>query len=384
MASGLKARLAQISSQSQTPKPPPKRLHELGYVEHAQVADERLYRLDEVALRRIGLAGDWPGIERALFLDTETTGLSRGAGTVAFMIGLGYVKDGAFVVEQHTLGDYPDEPLMMSLLMRRLREYDVIVSFNGNAFDLPLLESRAVMCRMGNLFEDHLKLDLMHPSKRLWRRRLGSCRLGALEQQVLSLGREDDLPGSEAPARFFKYLETGDISLLDEVLVHNRLDILALGTLLIKLCEAYAEPERQLEVADLFSMGRAMERHGERELAERCYQMASQPRTVSSIRQLRDEQFAQQANLSLSMLKKRAGDYACAEKLWLGLAQRGQMGARPWVELSKLYEHQTKRLAKALDCANEALAAEWDPIERQKLELRIARLRRKITAQEEN
>ncbi len=362
MGSSLKSKLSAIASPA-ADKPTRVR-HPLSVHRFEQTLDERLLALDPVALARIGFSGDWPGIEKCLFLDTETTGLSRGAGTIAFLVGIGYVRDGLFVVEQQLLGDYPDEPLLMNGLRRMLPEFKVIISFNGNAFDLPLLESRAVMCRMGTLFDEHQKLDLMFPSRRLWKRRLGSCRLSELERRVLASGRENDLPGSEAPARFFRYLETGDRTLLDEVLLHNRLDILSLGTLLARLCVDYAAPEKLEEQIDLFSMGRALERCGEGLVAERCYRLAHLP----------------EANLSLSMLRKRAGDARESEALWSELAGRGEMGARPLIELSKLYEHKTRDFEKAHACALEAWKIEPDPA----TERRIRRITRKIQIRQED
>lgn len=382
MSSGLKARLAAISAQSAaSPKPAPQSRMGIVHRVHREMADPKLFQLDDAALARMGLTQPWPGIERALFLDTETTGLSRGAGTIVFMIGVGYVKDGQFIVEQQTLGDYPDEPRMMAWLEELLRHFDVLVTFNGNTFDLPLLETRAVMCRMRNLFERHMRLDLMHPSRRLWRRRLGSCRLSNLEEQVLSRGREDDLPGSEAPERFFQYLKTGDDSLLEDVRRHNMLDVVSLATLLVRLNDAYAAPSEQQEMDDLFSMGRAMERRGERELAEQCYIGVSQPRTARTMRQLRQEQLAAEAKMSISMLRKRAGDYAQAEHVWLTLTRRGQMGTMPCLELAKLYEHKTHDLVGARHYAQMALGHQPDLIEREQIERRIARLNKKIAAQ---
>ncbi len=378
MASNLRAKLAQLSAASPVAPPKPQtKLSPMTYVEHAQMADPRLYEIHPQALARLGFSGEWPGIERCLFLDTETTGLSRGAGTIAFMIGLGYVRDGAFLIQQHMVGDYSDEPLMMAKLADLIRDFDVVISFNGKAFDIPLLETRAVMCRMQPLFGSHRQLDLMHPSKRLWRRRLGSCRLSALEEYILCSGRTDDLPGSEAPKRFFSYMESGDITLLDDVLRHNMLDIASLSALLIALCDAYASPDRLSELPDLYSMGRAMERRGECEMAERCYAEAARPRVAQTVRQLKDEQVTFEAQMALSMLKKRQGDNDEAEQLWQQLCRRGQMGASPHLELSKLYEHKLKRPREALESAIQALEAEQDPMRKREIERRIDRLRPK-------
>ena len=382
MASSLRARLSQLSSQSAAPPPKPKvRLSEMTYVEHAQIADARLYALDVQALARIGLMGNWPGIERALFLDTETTGLSRGAGTIAFMIGLGYIRDGAFIIEQHMVGDYSHEPPMLEKLARMVPNFDVIVSFNGKTFDVPLLESRAIMCRMPPLFASHRHLDLMYASKRLWKRRIGSCRLVALEEQILGSGRIDDLPGSEAPKRFFEYLESGDITRLDEVLHHNLLDIASLASLLLVLSEAYESPDALCELPDLYSMGRAMEKLGENDLAQSCYRKAAIPKAALNLRDLRDETYGAQANFALAAMHKRAGDFPSAKAIWMQMARRGQLAAQPHIELSKHYEHREKRLDLALESARAARTLEADATEISRIDHRIARIVAKLSAQ---
>jgi uncharacterized protein YprB with RNaseH-like and TPR domain len=182
------------------------------------------------------------GAGRALFLDTETTGLSGGAGTVAFMIGFGYLNGTRFCVEQVIMRAYSDEPALLSRAAEVISRFDAVITFNGDNFDLPLLESRFTMNRMREGWKALDRLDLMHPARRLWKRRLGSCRLDALEREILRRGRTDDLPGSEAPRRFFEALKTGDFRPLDEVFEHNRLDVIALSSLLCALGEAYAEP----------------------------------------------------------------------------------------------------------------------------------------------
>lgn len=344
-------------------------------------APEALYALDPIALARMGLEGDWPGIEGALFIDTETTGLSGGAGTIVFMAAMGYVKDGAFTIEQYTLGDYPDEAELIECVLDRMRQYPVIVSFNGRTFDLPLIQSRATVLRMRENYPSFRQLDLMHPARRLWKLRLGSYRLSLLEERVLGEGRTDDLPGSEAPKRFFEYIKCGDRTLLDPVMEHNHLDVVALGRLLARLCEAYARPEEQEEIADLYSMARTMERGGERALARRCYYLAGMPRPAATIKQLRGQRYAGEANRALSLMLRRDGDFEQAETLWRDMAARGQQRVFALTELAKLYEHRMRDYERALLCAGQALEAQRDAAGREQLAARCARLKRKLAAQ---
>ena len=127
-----------------------------------------------------------------LFLDTETTGLA-GAGTLAFMVGVGFFEPSPhgerFVVRQYFLRDHGDEPALLLLLDELLAEKAGLVTFNGRSFDVPLLEGRFIMNRMPTDLRDRPHLDLLHPARRLWRHRLGSCALGSLEGSLLGLRR---------------------------------------------------------------------------------------------------------------------------------------------------------------------------------------------------
>ena len=98
------------------------------------------------------------------------------------------------------------------------------------------------MCRMRHRWREMENLDLLQPSRRIWKLRLGSCRLSRLEELVLGMPRTDDLPGSEVPQRYFEYLKSGELSLLDDIIRHNRQDIATLATLLVKLCQIYDAP----------------------------------------------------------------------------------------------------------------------------------------------
>ena len=373
MASDLRARLRAIGGGA----PKPAASGGLVVRVHEEDADPRLFSMERAALTRLGFRGEWPGAHRVLFLDTETTGLSGGAGTVAFMVGLGYLVGDRFRVEQYMMRAYSDEPLLIAKTAEMLARFDAVVTFNGDGFDLPLLESRFTMCRMRELWRALAPLDLMHPARRLWKRRLGSCRLGILEDQILRSGRTDDLPGSEAPRRFFEALKTQDFKPLDAVFDHNRLDVAALAKLLCALGEAYGEPGLLTEAADLYSMGRVLEKRGEDEIARRCYVAAAAPRPLSTIAALRGERYQAEANRAFSTMLRRAGEWARAERVWLEMARRKQLGAWPLVELSKYYEHRAGRLSDALKMTQIALAlAEDDALEA--LSRRRQRLERKL------
>ncbi|HQL93899.1 MAG TPA: ribonuclease H-like domain-containing protein [Candidatus Hydrogenedentes bacterium] len=187
------------------------------------------------------LAGADP--REAVFMDTETTGLAGGAGTVAFLVGMGYHADGMFRVDQCFLRDYDDEPAMLKWIAGLLSRFKTVVSFNGKSFDLPLLRTRFVQHRMPCRFDALAHLDLVHAARRFWKRRLSDCSLGNLEREVLGVRRHGDVPSHLIPERWLEYLHTRDARPLEGVFYHHRVDILSMVTLLGALSSRLDRPE---------------------------------------------------------------------------------------------------------------------------------------------
>ncbi len=178
-------------------------------------------------------------LERAVFLDTETTGLMGGTGAVPFLIGIGAFEPGAetFVVEQLLLRRFAEEPAMIERLRERVEEAEVIVTFNGKAFDWPLLCTRATMNRLRPLPE-RPHLDLLHIVRRLHKHRLTSCKLSRVEDDVLGQARVDDVAGADIPLIYHHFARTQDASALDPVVRHNHLDVVSMAALV----GLYGEP----------------------------------------------------------------------------------------------------------------------------------------------
>jgi len=168
---------------------------------------------------------------RALFLDTETNGLSGGTGTFAFLVGVGFIEDDTFVVQQFFLRHPGEEPAMLTALVPLLERFDTFVTFNGKSFDIPLLETRFVLARRPLDLRRRPHFDLLHPARRIWRWRLTQCDLGTLERQVLGVRRAaEDVPGWLVPRYYNEYLRTGNAAPLRGVFYHNRQDIVALAS----------------------------------------------------------------------------------------------------------------------------------------------------------
>lgn len=374
MGSALKAKLNRLKNASE----PPPQSAVPALMEHIArfPADKRIYDLSEDAMRRMGFDGAFHP-ERALFLDTETTGLSGGAGTVAFLIGLGKIQNGTLVVYQYLMPAYSAEPMLLERLAECAQGCDTVVTFNGKSFDVPLLISRHIMNRMDCPVKDMRHMDLIHPARRAWKLRLKDCSLDNLEEKTLSIRRERDLPGSEVPERYFSFLKTGDVSLLTDVVEHNRQDVATLAALLVRLADVYAAPAEQTSLLDVFSMGKALEKQGETREACKCYRLAAQSRTLTDVSRLSDAKCAPMANRNLSLLLRRSGEKNEAEQVWLEMIRRRHMGAFPYVELAKLREHRDRDYGEALALSERAIAL-CTQEEREAIEKRISRLQRRL------
>ena len=355
MASGLRAKLNAMSS---APAVSPQVVKTGGLVcrVHRFALEDELFNLPAAGLRRIGWSGRAFDIRRCLFLDTETTGLSGGAGTVAFLVGVGHVEGRELVVEQFLMREYADEPELLERLSARMADSHCVCTFNGRNFDMPLLETRFTMCRMRDKWRELDNLDLLYPARRTWKLRLGSCRLARLEEVILGLTREGDLPGREVPVRFFEFMKTGDESLLEDILDHNRQDIATLAALLARLCAVNDRPEELTDRRDLFSVGKALERQGELRPARELYRISAIPAPAGTLAALTERHVAGQANWRLYLLNRKSGDIEGMREVLEQMLMRRQMPGRVCVELSKLHEHRLHDYQKALEYVRRAEA----------------------------
>jgi uncharacterized protein len=216
----------------------------------------------------LGLVGLSPHLaalhtDKALYLDTETTGLGAGAGTLAFLVGMAWFEQGVLHLQQLFLRTPAEEPAMLSIVEARLREAEFLVTFNGKSFDWPLLVSRFVMNhRAPPPCPPHL--DLLHVARRLHKARLGSVTLRRLEGEVLGMVRGPDVDGAEIGPRYAHFLRTGDGSNLKIVVEHNEHDVLSM----VALVGLYGEPVPLLPEGDLVALARTYVRAGDRRRAE--------------------------------------------------------------------------------------------------------------------
>jgi uncharacterized protein YprB with RNaseH-like and TPR domain len=303
------------------------------YPAHLITRDERLKDID---------------LTRTLFLDTETTGLSGGTGTYAFMVGIGSFQGGGFSVQQLFMRDYSEEKAMLFLLGELLDGFDFLVTFNGKNFDIPLLETRFILSRLGIPFADKPNYDLVYPSRKIWKRVCHNCRLVTLEAQLLDVNREDDIPSELIPYHYFNFVRTGNAEKMSRVFHHNRMDILSMVILAHRIHSTYHDPwafhsRRGIEHMVL---GKLFMEQGMVERATGCLEEALK---------LCDEPFQWEAMRLLSLTYKRRGNWERSAVLWEDMISwDGRRSSFPHVELAKHYEHRIKDYSKALEMVRRA------------------------------
>lgn len=332
--------------------------------------------LDMTAVSTLANDGAMAGLDygRGLFLDTETTGLAGGTGTVAFLIGVGWFEGSRFVMKQLFMRDYSEERAALMFLRELVQDRQFLVTFNGKAFDVNLLAARFILNRLADPLAALPHLDLLHPSRRLLRHRLDNVRLGTIEGAILALEREGDVPGHEIPQRYFDWLKYRDGRLVADVFLHNRLDVLSMAALTAHLTEMIAAKlpggTRQLP-QDLLAAARLLMHRGETAGAHR---MLTDLRSASCAETIRH------ACRLLSLIHKRAGEWSQAAEIWEEMIARDPDDVFTLIELAKWHEHRTGDYAQALELARRALyVLPLSAPEREKegLQRRIARLKRR-------
>jgi hypothetical protein len=286
------------------------------------------------------------GLPDAVYFDTETTGLSTGAGTVIFLAGAARVRAGRLTARQYLLPDYHHERPLLRAVATDLAASPRVVTYNGRTFDLPMLAARLTV---HGLFREQAALpdahdDLLPDARRLFRRPLGGARLADVESGVLGVRRTSDCPGSEVPMRYFGYLRGGSPDILAEVLDHNFQDVLSLALLEAELCRLRAGGWRDAAVLDPRGMALELLRSGAiddaLELVESAQAVASDPTEANALRRV------------AARLLIAAGQIDRAEELWtLGTRRASVDAASAWIEVARIRERHRGDLRGAMEAA---------------------------------
>jgi uncharacterized protein len=342
---------------------------------------ERVARSTDQAVM---LSGGVPVRAPFLFFDLETTGLSGGAGTYAFLVGCGWFEDGAFTTRQFLLTRFADERPMLAAVAAELSRAGALVSFNGKSFDAPVLETRYLFHRLAWAGAHIPHVDVLHPARRFWRRPVTaeetSCSLTALEGPILGARRAGDVSGYEIPERYFRFVRSGDPRPLAAVLEHNRLDLLSLAGLTARLLELLrCGPEAARTPREALALGHVYARAGQEKRARAAYEHAVEscrapagafdPVKIEALRAL-----------ALSCRRSRAFDDAagCWQKILEVRGCPAALAREATEALAIHHEHRLRDLVKAKSFAMRALEEGSRPAHDTAARHRLARLEKKM------
>lgn len=336
---------------------------------HGQFALEDLPRVPGEILKPLCPEHAGMGAERWVFLDTETTGLAGGAGTFAFLIGVGFVAPEGFLVRQYFLREPSEEPSVLWHLGEDLARFDTIITYNGKSYDLPLLETRYRLARSRVPFEQMPHLDLLHACRRLWKLRFESCKLTFLEERILGNARVGDVPGFLIPSLYANYLRFQEAGSLVPVFTHNALDILSLACLTSVVGGVFADPSRMLlrHGAECVGLGRWLHQAGRPEEALRLFRQAINTNIP--------EELLARTLWDISEIERKQERFEAArDALEQIVGFPNGLHRRALEALSILQEHRLKDIPMALHYARRLEALQPDEKVGQRLERLVKKL----------
>ncbi len=320
-------------------------------------------------------------LDGLVFLDTETTGLAGGAGTVVFLVGIGKFVEGEFWLRQYFLRDLGEERAMLHAIECDLESSAGFVTFNGRTFDVPLLEMRFTLgMRKRFPLTEWPHLDLLYPARRLWRRELPDCRLNTIESEILRVHRSgEDVPGELIPGLYLDYLRTDDSVEMERVIYHNAMDILSLVMLTVEVLDRHGtDAFSNLSASEALGVARWHQGAGRSGPAELAYRAAIEGGdSVVRLDALRHH------TAYLKRLGRR--DQALEGwELWHALKPDDP---RPCIEMAMYYEWHLKDLDMGITWTEIGLTClstwpdDWRSTEMSKdLQHRISRLKRKLAS----
>jgi uncharacterized protein YprB with RNaseH-like and TPR domain len=346
-------------------------------------------RLTEASAHACWFAGGAPARAPFVFFDLETTGLSGGAGTQAFLVGCAELDEGAFVVRQFLLTSAAGEKRLLGRVRETLHRAGALVSFNGKSFDAPVLETRYLFHRLAWDAARLPHVDVLHPARRFWSASTGvqDCSLVSLERHIVGSRRAGDVPGFEIPARYFRFVRTGDARPLTPVLEHNRLDLLTLVALTSRLLHlARMGAAEASNAREAVALGQVFVRAGlepqARESFERALALCAAPTGAYDLARI-------DALRALALAWRRVRQFDRAAAYWSELLEvRGcpPATAREATEaLAIHHEHRMRDLHAARAFALRGLEEDVTPAASARaswtraVRHRIARIERKLT-----
>ncbi|MGC9327130.1 MAG: ribonuclease H-like domain-containing protein [Candidatus Hinthialibacter sp.] len=282
-----------------------------------------------------------------LFFDTETTGLAGGTGTLPFLIGVGFLEEEGFRVQQFLMRDYDEEGAVLFEIQKIIARFSALASYNGKCFDAPILQSRFLLNRFSSPMQDMPHADLLFTARRFWRDLLSDCTLLTVENYLTGANRKDDIPGEQIPYVFFDFIRGLRMERMRPVLHHNADDVLTLALIASRACRMLRLPPPSMHGLELAAAGRCFAATNQWDLACWYLEKAVTQTEISDL-----HRFLIYKQLSLFLKRETRFEDACA--IWERMG-RDFDDPFAFVELSKYYEHKEKNIAKALSMAEKAM-----------------------------
>lgn len=278
--------------------------------------------------------------ESLLFFDTETTGLSHGAGNRIFLIGYARVRRDGIEVTQHLLKDPGNETAFLTGFLDELNKEDYLVSYNGKSFDWPQVKSRHTFLQtMLPALPKTGHIDLLHAARRFWKDELPSCKLAVVEEEKLGLTRHDDVPGRMAPILYQDYLFDQKPDILRGIIQHNDQDVRSLVLLYLEITRRYLAMENDMTSEERFGAAKWADQLQQYDLAQRHYTELKMSGKAT-----------EETDYFYGKLMKKLKHFDQAERCFVyAVSGSGKVSTQAALELAKLYEHQLKDPCKALE-----------------------------------
>lgn len=283
-----------------------------------------------------------------IFLDTETTSLSSGTGTFVFLTGIGNQSQDGFEVRQFFLESPVDEPALLEAIIQDVSRYTGVVTFNGKAFDIPMLNTRFALNNSISPFKAISHIDLLPLARRLWKYRLSRRNLSTLENEIIGVKRtEEEIPGWMIPEMYIDFLRSQDPTPLRGVFYHNSYDILSLAALYFHLSDLMENLSisKMDESLDLMALGKLFKDLNDYEKAIMLFEN-------SILKGLPQEFYLSTLN-EYAQIHKKDGRIDSAVSLWKKAEAYHDIFAAE--ELAKYYEHQKKDLESAKEIVKRTL-----------------------------
>lgn len=313
--------------------------------------------------------------EKLLFIDTETTGL--GSVACPFLIGVAHFDCDNLILEQYFMRDIDDESAVLEDIIAKYSGMTV-VSYNGKCFDVPLIKARCTINEIKTCGFAEKQTDLLHLSRRIWKKRLENCRLATIEEEILKVHRDDDIPGSLIPEMYKKYLDTGNPYDMQKVIEHNESDVVTMSVLLAKIIRIDENPIKELKnTADIMHLGEFYYAKKQYKRSLECFEFVLRSET--------DAITVYNCMKYLSFIHKKNKNYVNAVDYWNKMDRLSLGASLPLIELAKYYEHIEPDCNKALACAKKAkynaiMYGANDLVK--EINIRIDRLNKKCTSKE--